>query len=427
MKKYLIILAFLITGIIGMIYLSTSSTKKSTDTCDLANGQSMEDIDFGKYKKVRVAASSLYESDGLKEIVQGKNFRDSWATPVTVPVVFLDTLHGGLEIVKEGGGKQTQSLRLKDKQGILYTLRSVNKDPEPLIPEFLKFLGLENIVVDGISAQHPYAAPVVARLSESAGILHTAPKTFFIPHQEVLDTLNEKYGNRLYHFEFESKGEVNWTNLDSVQAILDTEDLQELKMEVGPRLHIDKNTLVRSRLFDLLIGDWDRHAKQWGWVIQKSDSSLLAIPLPVDRDNAFFSIDGIIPSIVSNKHIQPKVRPFEKEIDFLDGLIYDFDIYFLQHVSEDVFLQEARHLQMSLPDSTLRKAFSIWNNELYEQHGDELINKISERRDNLPSLAIKFKALLDEKPLLSEPLKGSERKDVNASLLQCFDCLDKEE
>jgi hypothetical protein len=52
-----------------------------------------------------------------------------------VPVVLLDSLSGGLKIIKEGGGKQTESLKLLATNGIYYTLRSINKKTDALIPE----------------------------------------------------------------------------------------------------------------------------------------------------------------------------------------------------------------------------------------------------------------------------------------------------
>jgi hypothetical protein len=70
-------------------------------------------------------------------------------------------------------------------------------------------------------------------------------------------------GTGFFLLEYETEGEENWTSYDNVREILDTDDLQELKAEVGKKLKIDRNSLVRARLFDLLIGDWDRHAKQW--------------------------------------------------------------------------------------------------------------------------------------------------------------------
>lgn len=128
---------------------------------------------------------------------------------MTVPIVFLDTLKGGLIIIEEGGGMQTHQLELRDSLGIRYTLRSLNKDPETLVPKVAEKLDLENIIIDGVSEQHPYAAIIVAKISNSSKRLHPNPTLVFIPKQTSLKKFNEKFGNRLFFFEYESKGKVD--------------------------------------------------------------------------------------------------------------------------------------------------------------------------------------------------------------------------
>ncbi len=357
--------------------------------------------------------------------MQGEQYRKAWSAPVKVPIFYLDTLYGGMTILKEGGGKQTHSLKVKSGQGVIYSLRSINKDPQPLIPEVARTLGLENIIVDGISAQHPYAAVVVAQLATAAKILHTDPKIVFVPKQDLLGDFNQKFGNRLYLLEHETDGGANWTNLNNVTEILDTEDLQELKLELGEKLTIDKYETIRARLFDILIGDWDRHTKQWGWVVTKNIDLYSAIPLPGDRDNAFFNLEGILPSIIANKHLLPGLQSFEKEIDYLPGLVMPFDVYFLQNTPEDVFIEEAKKLQDLLPNTVLKESLHAWPDDIYKLDGEEIYAILKDRRDKMVDYALAFKRILDERELLTKPLKGSEGKDFPEDLLRCFDCLSK--
>lgn len=422
MKKIFLIVSIFIIAFFGLVYLSVSGKSGESGTSIIEDFEELEEIDFRKYDSVIVAASTLYKGNLLKEVMQGENYRKAWSTPVKVPVVFLDTLAGGMEIVKEGGGKQTHSLRLKSAAGVVYSLRSINKDPEPLVPEIARSLGLENVVIDGISAQHPYGALAAASMAGAAGILHTHPKPVFIPKQGTLGDHNERYGNRLFLLEYETEGEINWTHYTDVVEILDTEDLQELKAEMGEKLKIDRNALVRARLFDLLIGDWDRHAKQWGWVVQKNSENFLAIPLAGDRDNAFFNPSGVIPRIVTNKNIQPLVRPFGEEIDYMAGLVYPFDIYFLHNTPESVFVEEAENLQKMLSDREIKEAFKSWPPEIRELDEEQITEKIKNRRDHLLEYAIEFRTALQEKPLLTEPLKGSEDLNLSKGLLSCFEC-----
>lgn len=415
MKKALTFLLFIIIVFLLFTYWSVSI---GPDEVQISKVIAPVNFNPEKDDSVKVITSNLYESNGLKRFMQGRNYREAWATAVKAPVFHLDSM----EILEEGGGKQTHSLDLKSPSGVVYSLRSVNKDPAPLIPEIAESLGLENIVIDGISAQHPYGALVAASLSETAGIMHTHPKIVYLPKQPELGKLNKKYGDRIYLLEYETEGKVNWTSLSNVIEIMDTDDLQELKMEHGEQVTIDKRTFVRARLLDILIGDWDRHSKQWGWVVQKNGEQYLATPLAGDRDNTFFRIDGVIPTILTNRFIQPKVRPFEEDIDFILGFVYPVDIYFLKTAPKKMFEEEALVLQQKLTDEKLEEAFLSWPKELNDLNKNEILSKLKKRRDHLISYAKDFKKEIDKKEGLKEPLKGSEDLELPEKLFKCFDC-----
>ena len=417
MKKFLLAILVLLIVFFGLTYWSVSvgpSEVKISEVIASSNG--LKDPSAGD--TVTVVATNLYQSNSLKRFMQGVNYREAWKAPVEAEIFLLDSF----KIKKEGGGNQTKSLKIFGPDQVLYTLRSINKDPGPLIPEVAYTLGLENIVVDGVSAQHPYGAVLAAALSDAAGILHTHPKIVYVPKHNALGEYSEEYGDRLFLLEYETEGEENWTNFSNVKEIVETDKLQEMKAELGENLQVDLRRLVRARLFDLLIGDWDRHSKQWGWVLQKKGEKLVAIPLPGDRDNAFFRIDGVIPTILTNHMVQPMVRPFEEDIDHIPGYVYPFDLYFLKNVPENIFLEEAGFLQEQLTDEQIENAFQKWPKSLVKLNGKEISTKLKQRRDKLQEYALEFKEEIDKSKPLQAPLKGSEDLSLPAPLLQCFEC-----
>lgn len=422
MKRILLVVFIILTLCIGLIYWSTSSTEEVFDTCSLVDGSDINAIDFHKHDSVLLIPNSMYEGDDIKNIIQGQQYRKAWSTPVKYPILFLDTLYGGVKVIDEGGGKQTHSLDLLDKQGIVYSLRSINKDPKVLIPEAAKLLNLENIVVDGISAQHPYGAVLAAKLADAASILHTKPQAFFVPKQKSLGNYNEKYGNRLFLLEYETEGKTNWTSFENVLEIMDTDDLQKLKQKHGNKVSINKEAFIKTRLFDIIIGDWDRHGKQWGWIIIQQNENFLAHPLAGDRDNAFFNIDGLLPLLISNRYITPKLRPFESDIDFFPGLVYPIDRYFLLNTEEALFVDQAQNLQKQISDSVIDNAFKVWPNAIAELDKKAIAAKIKSRRDHLVEYAETFKKVIDDLGILNEPIVGSEDEDFPERLKNCFDC-----
>ena len=426
MKKIIyIVLAVLILFIVA-IYISIDSKNSRKEVSILVNIDNVEAYNFKNYDSVEVAASYLYKANQFKTFMQGEHYRRAWATPIKVPIIYLDTLGGGAEIIDVGGGKQTKSLELKAKNGINYTLRSINKNPEPLIPDIVKTLGLENIVVDGISAQHPYAAIPIAKMSESIGLLHTNPKVVFVPKQDNLGKYNDAYGNKIFLLEYEIKVKVNWTRYKNVKEIVDTDHLIEFKNKKKDSLKIDKARLIKHRLFDLIIGDWDRHAKQWGWALVNNNNSLVALPIATDRDNAFFEAEGVIPSIISQSVIVKEMQSFDKDINYMPGLVQPFDRYFLINTNVNDFVEQAEILKNELTDEVIDKALKSWPKEIQEIDAEVIKSKIISRRNNIIDYAISFKKTMDEEGIYNDwPLNGCEKININESLKNCFDCFDK--
>nr|WP_321413242.1 hypothetical protein [uncultured Allomuricauda sp.] len=423
MKKIIILVIVLLIALVGLTYISINSTPEQFKTCEILDISAMDQTDFTKYDSVLVAANTLYEGNWLKKMMQGEQYREAWSAPVRVPIVYLDTLLGGLKVIEQGGGMQTHSLKLEDNNGIRYSLRSISKDASKLIPEAADKLGLENIVVDGISAQHPYSALVVAQLSEAADVVHTHPKVFFVPRQSILGKYNDKFGNRLFFLEYETEGDANWTNYNNVKELADTDDIQEWKNQ-GKPITLDYPEIVRARLFDLIIGDWDRHAKQWGWAIEEKENKWIAHPIAGDRDNAFFKQDGVIPTIVSNELFLPEVQSYEEDIEHMPGLVQSFDVYFLKSVPEKTFIEQAKYLQEKLNDSVINNSFHVWPESIYDLNGEEIKTKLIARRAGIVEYAKIFKQILNERELEPVVLNGSEDLELSEELTKCFDCLD---
>src|SRR5215510_3044388 len=76
---------------------------------------SFSQIDTSQY--IIIEASRNYEKRASYQKKWGEHYRKEWATPVKFKKVMLDTLVGGLIPYDAGGGRQSKSLRLRDKQG----------------------------------------------------------------------------------------------------------------------------------------------------------------------------------------------------------------------------------------------------------------------------------------------------------------------
>src|SRR4051812_17103949 len=89
-------------------------------------------------KTIIRAAGSEYLRSTNHQSMWGHNYRIEWATPVSFPILKLDTAFGGLKPVKEGGGHQSKSLHLETKEGKEYAMRSVNKSLKVIVPDIVQ-------------------------------------------------------------------------------------------------------------------------------------------------------------------------------------------------------------------------------------------------------------------------------------------------
>src|SRR5205085_656707 len=118
---------------------------------------------------VVISASDRYKNpSGFRKTFLGSNYRQEWSTPIKLKEFNLAKENGGYKIESLGGGKQTKSLRLVDQQGKEWTLRSIDKEPENVVPETLRGTLANDIVQDLISASHPYAPLIVESLAKAS-------------------------------------------------------------------------------------------------------------------------------------------------------------------------------------------------------------------------------------------------------------------
>src|SRR5690606_10751327 len=259
------------------------------------------------------SASKKYAADAWRKKTHGEKYRKEWRQDLKVPVFDIGSEHGGLEILQKGGGMQTISLRLRAKDGREYTLRSIEKYPEAAVPEQLRKTFAQDLVEDQISAAHPYGALVIAPMAEAVGVYHTNPKLVYIPDDPRLGPYQKTFGNMLALFE--ERPDEDWSNQASFansENIIGTARVLE-KLQEDNDNAVDQQQVVKSRLFDMVIGDWDRHDDQWRWATIEKGKDDLYKPIPRDRDQAFFVNEGMLPKLWSRKWSLPKFEGFNDE------------------------------------------------------------------------------------------------------------------
>lgn len=352
---------------------------------------SQKNTDSARFKVV--AAGSEYNKSPLYRWLWGNNYRKEWIKPVSFPVAYLDTLAGGVTEVKEGGSHQSKSLHIKAAHDKQYALRSVDKTLDKLIPPIFKNTFIDDIVGDAISMSHPYAALAVPQMADAAGIPHMIPRYYYIPEQPAVDSLKYKYGNSLYLFEQRPSG--NWSdapNMGNFKKFIGSDELLD-KLYADHNITVDQPAFAKARLFDMLIGDWDRHWDQWKWGTADKGGVKSYEPIPTDRDQAFSTYDGILLRGVIAAAGMKFLQPFKstiKDINTLNTAKNLLDRFFTNEVTLAQWQQQAKDIQSALTNPVIESSVKQLPPEIFAISGNELTAKLISRNSHLAEYATKY-------------------------------------
>ena len=344
-------------------------------------------------------ASKQYLIDSSKYWLLGANYRHVWAAQINAPLLDLGNEKGGLTILKRGGGMQTKSLRMEAKDGRQYVIRSVEKFAEKAVPLNLQGTFAADLVQDQVSASNPYGAIAVPVLAEAANVYHANPKLLVVPNDPRFGSYRGDFSNMLVLFEERPSGNrEDVPSFGSPKKIVSTADLLESIYKDNDNT-VDQHWVLKSRLFDLYIGDWDRHDDQWRWARFKTSKGHLFRPIPRDRDNAFFVNQGFLMSIVKRKWAMPKFQGFDYELKNPEGFMFNarhFDRSFLSEMNREDWINTADTISSLMTDNIINDAIGIWPDTIQKLMGNEVKSKLKVRREKLGEWGLKYYDFLAE-------------------------------
>ncbi len=336
-----------------------------------------------------ISASDRYKNEKkLNNAVLGENYRREWNTPVQFKVFNLKKEKGGFVIKGIGGGKQTKSLKLEDKNGKEWTLRTIDKDPEKAVPEDLRGTIGQAIVVDVISASNPYAPLTIPTLAKAAGVPAANPQFFFVPDDPAFGYYRPVFKNTVCLLE-EKQPTPDETDTKSTNSIIN-------KMFQQNDHHIDQPAVLRARLLDMLIGDFDRHADQWRWGTKDTGKGKVYYPVPKDRDQAYFNSNGFLLKYLSSNSM-PFLQGFKSKIKDINGFNYvakDFDRTFMNELSRAQWKSISDSFALNITNDVIKEAASKYPPEIKQFDSTFTSEKLMTRRDDLPKKAMKYYSFL---------------------------------
>ena len=115
----------------------------------------------------------------MYRFIWGERYRKYFGTEIKAPIVYLDTLFGGLKPMRKGGGHQSKSLRLKDKDGRQYVMRALRKNAvqylqavafkDQYIEGQFNNTAAESLLSDIFTGSHPYAPFTIGICIDNSG------------------------------------------------------------------------------------------------------------------------------------------------------------------------------------------------------------------------------------------------------------------
>jgi hypothetical protein len=359
--------------------------------------------------RVTVTPGAKYRAGWLHRAVLGGDYRFLWTTPIEVDVLDMDTTAGGLRPTQRGGSMQTNSLRFIGQDDREYVFRPAEKDFSKGLPEELRATLVRDIAQDQTVGYHPAAALIVARLLDATGIQHPRPALVVMPNDPrlgefraefagVVGTLEERPGN-----DFGESGESL-----GASSVISSEKLFE-RMRKNHENVVNARSYLAARLFDVLVGDRDRHRDQWRWARFSEGPHAPWEPIPRDRDMPFARFEGLGPWVV--RGAVPQLVTFTArypDMVWLNWNAREIDRRLLVGLERAVWDSVARVLQRQISDAVIDSAMDQMPAPFRVKNSAELRRALIERREKLPQAAAEFYGVLAREVEFS----GTDDRDV---------------
>ncbi|MFX0556438.1 metallophosphoesterase [Maribacter sp. CXY002] len=370
-------------------------------------------VNFPPTIKASVYSKEQIEKSSFFKTIWGDRYRKYYGTEVTAPVVMLDTLYGGLTPIKKGGGHQSKSLRLTDNDGKEYVMRALRKSAElylqsmafqdQYVLEDLKDTYTQELLEDFYTGAHPYAPFTIGKLSDAVGIYHTNPTLYYVPKQKKLGSFNELFGDELYMIEEHAgDGHGNLASFGFSNELKSTDAMLE-NLRDDEKYEVDTDAYLKARLFDMVIGDWDRHVDQWRWAEFKVGKKIIYRPVPRDRDQVFSKMgDGLLMGIATR--IIPGLRlmeGFNEEIRSVKGFnsspkTYVLDLALFSETTKEEWIEQAKFLQENLTPEAIDEAFTMFPEEVRDETVMELKQTLLSRLNKIDETATTYYDILNK-------------------------------
>ncbi len=344
-------------------------------------------------------AAGLYPAKGMKKVLLGSLHRDTWQTPVEIPILNLDTTKTGLTPFALGGGRQTTSLKFRSEGGEEYAFRSVDKNLVNALPMAFRNTFVAVMIKEVTATEYPYGAIIASSLLDETDILHARPVLYVLPDHSSMGAFRKPYAGLFGMLEERPKDPEG-----DVAGFMGADDVTR-SVGLFRKLYKDNDNIVdakalgKARVFDMLIGDWGRHEDNWKWAGYEKGNQKVYYPIPRDRDHAFCRWNGFFPYMANREWAMPMVESFGAEFKGIKSLTWParhVDRLLLTELDRVDWNEISVAMQADMTDEVIDQAILSLPPEIIPVSGLELGEMLKSRREQLPDAVDRYYSLLSK-------------------------------
>jgi hypothetical protein len=149
----------------------------------------------------------------------------------------------------------------------------------------------------------------------------------------------------------------------------------------------------------MFVMDLDRHEGQWEWAAIDKEKGKQFYPIPKDRDQAFYTNQGVIPHIVQWAWLVPQLeglKPKTKNIKRFNFAARNLDRFFLNRLTEQDWKAATEKFLSQMTDAVIAKAMAQQPPEIQHFSTDRIVALLKERRNYLMADVMEYYRFLSE-------------------------------
>lgn len=359
--------------------------------------------------KIATVQKSIYPLPPIKrsrlyDKLWGKHYRDLYYTPITVNSTSLRNFFGNAKVTSLAN--DFYGLYLKNSAGHNYLLKPIGGTSTFLKSNFFQEMYnkkdfedtyLDQFIGDAYTIINPYTFLASDYMARVAGLKTSDPSLYYIPPRTTTDTIidGSDIQDRLVSICL-----LPDTVLPS--GVITSSNLIH-RMQTSKAHRVNQTMYIRERLFDMLIGDWNKTPENWMWIVHPNKHDTVYEPLVIDRSHAFSKIDGLLTGPMLGVLDLGFITDYTghiKDVKKANQLGFTTDVALTPESKANDWVKQAEYLQRTLTDDVIDDAFARLPKEIQGTETNGIKLKLKKRRDQLVVTARQYYKDLQFNPVI---------------------------